>query len=103
MTSSQDFTKLLPMHVAFIMDGNRRWAKKNNLPIIEGHKMGSEIIKRIVAKSLNLGIKYLTFYGFSTENWNRSHTEVLKLQNLLEFYLDSEIESFKKKKLILIL
>ena len=99
MTSSQDFTKLLPMHVAFIMDGNRRWAKKNNLPIIEGHKMGSEIIKRIVAKSLNLGIKYLTFYGFSTENWNRSHTEVLKLQNLLEFYLDSEIESFKKKKI----
>jgi len=99
MTSSQDFTNLLPMHVAFIMDGNRRWAKKNNLPIIEGHKMGSEIIKRIVAKSLNLGIKYLTFYGFSTENWNRSHTEVLKLQNLLEFYLDSEIESFKKKKI----
>ena len=61
--------------------------------------MGSEIIKRIVAKSLNLGIKYLTFYGFSTENWNRSHTEVLKLQNLLEFYLDSEIESFLKKKI----
>ena len=61
MASSQDFTKLLPRHVAFIMDGNRRWAKKNNLPIIEGHKMGSEIIKRIVGKSLKLGIKYLTF------------------------------------------
>ena len=46
MTLSQDFIKLLPMHVAFIMDGNRRWAKKKNLPVIEGHRMGSEIIKR---------------------------------------------------------
>ena len=99
MASSQNFTKLLPMHVAFIMDGNRRWAKKNNLPIIEGHKMGSEIIKRVVARSLKLGIKYLTFYSFSTENWNRSKSEVLKLQSLLEFYLDSEIDNFKKKKI----
>ena len=71
--------------------------KKKNLPVIEGHRMGSEIIKRIVAKSLKLGIKYLTFYSFSTENWNRSKNEVLKLQNLLEFYLDSEVENFKKK------
>ena len=99
MASGQDYTKLLPTHVAFIMDGNRRWAKKNKLPIIEGHKMGSEIIKKIVAKSLKLGIKYLTFYSFSTENWNRSKSEVLKLQSLLEFYLDSEIENFKKRKI----
>lgn len=99
MALSQDYTKLLPKHVAFIMDGNRRWAKKNKLPVIEGHKMGSEITKKIVAKSLKLGIKYLTFYSFSTENWNRSRSEVLKLQKLLEFYLDSEIENFKKKKI----
>ena len=72
--------------------------KKKKLPVIEGHKMGSEITKKIVAKSLKLGIKYLTFYSFSTENWNRSRSEVLKLQKLLEFYLDSEIENFKKKK-----
>ena len=71
--------------------------KKKKLPVIEGHKMGSEITKKIVAKSLKLGIKYLTFYSFSTENWNRSRSEVLKLQKLLEFYLDSEIENFKKK------
>ena len=94
MALSQDYTKLLPKHVAFIMDGNRRWAKKKKLPVIEGHKMGSEITKKIVAKSLKLGIKYLTFYSFSTENWNRSRSEVLKLQKLLEFYLDSEIENF---------
>ena len=99
MALSQDYTKLLPKHVAFIMDGNRRWAKKKKLPVIEGHKMGSEITKKIVAKSLKLGIKYLTFYSFSTENWNRSKSEVLKLQKLLEFYLDSEIENFKKKKI----
>jgi len=99
MALSQDYTKLLPKHVAFIMDGNRRWAKKKKLPVIEGHKMGSEITKKIVAKSLKLGIKYLTFYSFSTENWNRSRSEVLKLQNLLEFYIDSEIENFKKKKI----
>ena len=99
MALSQDYTKLLPKHVAFIMDGNRRWAKKKKLPVIEGHKMGSEITKKIVAKSLKLGIKYLTFYSFSTENWNRSRSEVLKLQKLLEFYLDSEIENFKKKKI----
>ena len=99
MALSPDYTKLLPRHVAFIMDGNRRWAKKKKLPVIEGHKMGSEITKKIVAKSLRLGIKYLTFYSFSTENWNRSRSEVLKLQNLLEFYLDSEIENFKKKKI----
>ena len=73
--------------------------QKKKLPVIEGHKMGSEITKKIVAKSLKLGIKYLTFYSFSTENWNRSRSEVLKLQNLLEFYLDSEIENFKKKKI----
>ena len=99
MAFSQSYTKLLHMHVAFIMDGNRRWAKKKKLPVIEGHKMGSEIIKKIVVKSLKLGIKYLTFYSFSTENWNRSKSEVLKLQSLLEFYLDSELDNFKEKKI----
>ncbi len=99
MTLSQNSKDLLPTHVAFIMDGNRRWAKKKQLPIIEGHKMGSEIIKKIVGKSLDLGIKYLTFYSFSTENWNRSRNEILKLQSLLEFYLDSEFDNFNKKKI----
>ena len=61
--------------------------------------MGSEIIKKIVGKSLELRIKYLTFYSFSTENWNRSKSEILKLQSLLEFYLDSEFENFNKKKI----
>ena len=99
MAFSQSYTKLLPMHVAFIMDGNRRWAKKKKLPVIEGHKMGSEIIKKIVVKSLKLGIKYLTFYSFSTENWNRSKNEIVNLQTLLNFYLDSEEENFIEKEI----
>ena len=88
-----------PNHVAFIMDGNRRWAKKKNLPSIEGHKEGSKVIKKIVRKSLSLEIKYLTFYGFSTENWKREPTEIKDLQKLLKYYLDSEIDSFKKNKI----
>ena len=86
-------------HVAFIMDGNRRWAKKNGLPVVDGHKMGSQVIKKIVKKSLKLKIRYLTFYSFSTENWNRDPLEVSDLQNLLKFYLDSEVENFIKNKI----
>ena len=89
----------LPKHVAFIMDGNRRWAKKKKLKIIDGHKKGSEIVKKIVKKSLEFNIKYLTFFSFSTENWSRSKDEILNLQTLLSFYLDSEEEHFIKKEI----
>ena len=99
MTHGIDTQNLFPSHVAFIMDGNRRWAKKNNLPIIDGHKKGAEIIKKIVSKSIKLNIKYLTFYGFSTENWNRSKDEVVQLQSLLKLYLDSETDNFIKNKI----
>ena len=99
MTHGIDTQNLLPSHVAFIMDGNRRWAKKNNLPIIDGHKKGAEIIKKIVRKSINLNIKYLTFFGFSTENWNRSLDEVIQLQSLLKLYLDTETDNFLKNKI----
>ena len=88
-----------PKHIAFIMDGNRRWAKKNNLPSIEGHKMGSTVIKKIVKKSILLKIKYLTFFSFSTENWKRKATEVKELQNLLNFYLNSEFDTFIEQKI----
>ena len=99
MTNGIDTQNLFPSHVAFIMDGNRRWAKKNNLPIIDGHKKGAQIIKRIVRKSIKLKIKYLTFYGFSTENWNRSKHEVVQLQSLLKHYLDSETDNFMKNQI----
>ena len=99
MTHGIDTQNLFPSHVAFIMDGNRRWAKKNNLPIIDGHKKGAEIIKKIVRKSIKLNIKYLTFFGFSTENWNRSKVEVIQLQSLLKLYLDSETDNFMENKI----
>ena len=73
--------------------------QKKKLKIIDGHKRGSEIVKRIVKKSLEFNIKYLTFFSFSTENWSRSKDEILNLQTLLSFYLDSEEENFIKKKL----
>ena len=73
--------------------------KKKNLKPYDGHKKGSEIVKSIVKKSLELDIKYLTFFSFSTENWNRSKNEILNLQALLDLYLDSEEESFIEKKI----
>ena len=99
MCFDSNLKKQLPNHVAFIMDGNRRWAKKKKLEIIDGHKKGSEIVKKIVKKSLEFNIKYLTFFSFSTENWSRSKDEILNLQTLLSFYLDSEEEHFIKKKI----
>ncbi len=99
MCFDSNLKKQLPNHVAFIMDGNRRWAKKKKLKIIDGHKKGSEIVKKIVKKSLEFNIKYLTFFSFSTENWSRSKDEILNLQTLLSFYLDSEEEHFIKKKI----
>ena len=91
--------KCLPKHVAFIMDGNRRWAKKKCVPIIEGHRKGSNIIKSIVKVSLSLNIKYLTFFSFSTENWNRKTNEVIELQKLLDIYLDSQNNNFLVNKI----
>lgn len=81
----------IPRHIAIIMDGNGRWAKASGLPRLEGHKAGVESVKRIVESCLKQGIRYLTLFSFSTENWRRSPTEVNGLMNLLNNYLDSEL------------
>lgn len=81
-------TKILPTHIAIIMDGNRRWAKERGLNVSEGHKKGAETLENIANYCNNIGIKYLTVYAFSTENWKRSKEEVGALMNLLRFYLD---------------
>ena len=81
-------TKILPTHIAIIMDGNRRWAKERGLNVSEGHKIGAETLENIANYCNNIGIKYLTVYAFSTENWKRSKEEVGALMNLLRFYLD---------------
>lgn len=96
---NNELKKNFPKHVAFIMDGNRRWANNKKLPIIEGHKKGIETIKKILKKSLKFNIKYLTFYGFSTENWKRAPSEIRDLKELLLFYLDSEIDNFIRNKI----
>ena len=79
----------LPKHVAIIMDGNRRWAKKNNLDTPQGHKEGAENLKRLAKFANKLGIKYMTVYAFSTENWKRSKEEVSAIMKLLRFYIAS--------------
>ena len=78
----------LPEHVAIIMDGNRRWAKKNNLSTPQGHKEGAENLKRIAKFANKIGIKHITVYAFSTENWKRTTEEVNALMNLFQSYLD---------------
>ncbi len=77
----------IPKHIAIIMDGNARWAEKNNLPLFRGHQRGAEIINDIVAHSKNIGVKFLTLYAFSTENWSRPKEEVDSLMELLYTYL----------------
>ncbi|AHH09826.1 Undecaprenyl pyrophosphate synthetase [Borrelia parkeri SLO] len=84
----------LPMHVGIIMDGNRRWALKRGLSLFEGHKEGLKRAKEIVKYSLKLGIKYLSLYVFSTENWNRTKSEIEHLMFLIADYLSSEFEFY---------
>lgn len=80
--------KNLPQHIAIIMDGNRRWAKLRNLDPRLGHKKGAEVLENMVKYCNKIGIKYLTVYAFSTENWKRSKEEVGALMLLLQNYLD---------------
>ncbi len=86
-----------PIHVAIIMDGNGRWAESRNLPRTEGHKAGVKVVKIITRASVEFGIKYLTFYAFSTENWKRSKEEVDFLFKLfvdtIRNYVDELIEN----------
>lgn len=82
-----------PEHIAIILDGNRRWAKKKNLPIKLGHREGAKTLEKIVRYAKKIGVKYLTVYAFSTENWKRSEDEVNSLMELLERYLND----FSKK------
>jgi undecaprenyl diphosphate synthase len=80
-----------PLHVAIIMDGNGRWAKSRGLPRTIGHQRGAEAVRRTVRGAVELGISYLTLFGFSSENWKRSAAEIDDLMSLLRFYLRSEI------------
>lgn len=85
-------TGRIPAHIAIIMDGNGRWARKRNLPRAMGHKAGVEAIRDIVKACSSLGVKVLTLYAFSTENWKRPADEVNILMNLLVEYLRNEVK-----------
>lgn len=94
---SQINLEKLPAHIAIIMDGNGRWAKKRGLPRPAGHRAGVESLRDVVRASSSLGIKYLTVYAFSTENWKRPEEEVNVLMNLLVEYLRKELQELNEK------
>jgi len=86
----------MPTHVAIIMDGNGRWAKQRHLPRVEGHRNGVESVRTVVRVAGEIGIKYLTLYAFSVENWNRPKDEVDTLMKYLARYLKNEIGELNK-------
>lgn len=87
----------VPRHVAIIMDGNGRWAKQRGLPRLKGHRAGTENIRRITTKAAELGIEYLTFWAFSTDNWNRPPEEVEGILHILAETLPREREELHKE------
>lgn len=87
----------IPKHIAIIMDGNGRWAKEKGKLRVEGHKKGAENIEKIIDYSIKLGVKYLTVYAFSTENWKRPEAEVKALMKLFAKYLEDKKEELKKQ------
>ena len=86
----------IPAHIAIIMDGNGRWAKQRNLPRTSGHKEGLEVAKKIVKAAKEVGVKYITLYTFSTENWKRTQEEVGYLMGLIKNHLRAEFKFYKE-------
>lgn len=91
MKKNNDIEIVLPRHIGVIMDGNRRWAKKRALPVKAGHSAGASNFKKIVRHANKLGIEYMTFYAFSTENWKRSEDEVDALMKIFTEYLKDSV------------
>lgn len=89
----------VPVHIAIIMDGNGRWASRRNLSRIMGHREGVKAIKRVVEGCLEIGVKYLTLYAFSMENWKRPREEVMALMDLLRYHVETEKDLIKEKNI----
>lgn len=87
-----------PAHVAIIMDGNGRWAEARGLARIKGHRKGVEAVRRTVRAAVNLGIRYLTIYSFSSENWSRPAAEVAELMGLLKFFIRNDLEDLSRNQ-----
>lgn len=88
----------IPQHIAVIMDGNGRWARQRGLPRIAGHRAGTENIRAIVAEADQVGVRYLTLYAFSTENWNRPSLEVQGLMQILSDFIDRETQNLHEQQ-----
>ena len=93
----------VPAHIAIIMDGNNRWAKSRKLPLQIGHKKGTDNIEKISDACIEIGVKYLTIYAFSSENWDRPKEEVSYLLKLLDEYLEKETESLMRKNVRIVI
>lgn len=87
----------LPKHVGLILDGNRRWARERGLPLVEGHREGAKVLRRILDHGMELGIPYVSAYMFSTENWNRTKAEVKYLMNLLVELMQRDVQELHEK------
>lgn len=99
MSKLEDQNLKIPQHIAIIMDGNGRWAKKNFVPRNVGHAQGSKNVEKICEIAYKMGVKYLTVFAFSTENWNRSPDEVDALMNLFRSYMKDCVKISKKNQL----
>lgn len=98
MTIAQTLAhKPVPQHIAIIMDGNRRWAKQHGLPVALGHAAGARRVRRIVQACSDRGVKFITLFAFSTENWQRPPSEVSSLMRLLALYLRKEVKAMNTK------
>ncbi|GAB4248793.1 MAG: isoprenyl transferase [Vicingaceae bacterium] len=99
MSKSKLNPEKIPQHVAVIMDGNGRWAKKNNQPRVYGHKNGVKAVREVVEAAGEIGVKHLTLYAFSTENWNRPKYEINALMQLLVNTINTEINTLHKNNI----
>ncbi len=98
-TKTPEHNRPVPAHIAIVMDGNGRWATRRGLPRTAGHGAGSETFRKIATYCKEIGVKYLTVYAFSTENWKRSEAEVTAIMGLLKKYLFEAIEKMEQDKI----
>jgi len=98
-TRNKKKCKLVPHHLSIIMDGNGRWAKKHNLPRFAGHQAGVKTVRMIITESIKAGVKVLTIYAFSTENWKRSKREINSLMNLFQDVIKKEKKSLVENQI----
>ncbi|MFC1936881.1 isoprenyl transferase [Chloroflexota bacterium] len=94
---NEKIPKSVPQHIAIIMDGNGRWARSRGLPRLAGHRAGTENLRRIIEACVEFGVKYLTIYAFSTENWGRPESEVEGLMNIFDDVFDRELAELHRQ------